>query len=71
MAAGLIHCCQVHSTQLGDLFKERQNYSHNHQLQSPNKLLGLIRIGACDEATVSCLQAESTKMCAKQQNVVM
>ena len=35
-------------------------------VKSPDELLGLSRLGA----TVKCLQAESTKTCIKQQNVM-
>ena len=35
---------------------------------SPDKLLGLSRLRAWGDAIVNCLQAESTKTRAKQQN---
>ena len=39
-------------------------------VKSPDELSGLGRLGASDEAIVNCLQAEFTKTCAKQNNVM-
>ena len=39
-------------------------------VKTPDELLGLSGLGTRDKATVKCLQAESTKTCVKQQNVM-
>ena len=53
-----------------DLFKKDVKLFTQPSVKSPDKLLGLSRLRAWDDDIVSCLQAESTKTCVKQQNVM-
>ena len=68
LALSTVVRCTVHD---GEIYSKKDiTWFTKPSVKSPNKLLGLSRLGAWDEATVNCLQAESTKMCVKQQNVM-